>query len=59
MVFEAIVVVPLCCLWMYFLIRRAEGVRLLHWLLMVGLPGPVLKALCNRPIKVSGWEQLF
>lgn len=52
MVFEAIVVIPLCCLWMYFLIRRAEGVRLLHWLLMVGLPGPVLKALCNRPIKV-------
>lgn len=52
MIFEALVVIPLCILGVYFLIKKAEGVRLLHMLFMVALPSPVLRTLVSRPIKV-------
>ncbi len=54
MVMEAFIVIPLACLALWLLIRKAEGIRLLHWLLMVGLPGPVLRTLSTRPVKVRG-----
>ena len=53
MVFEAILLIPLCTLGIYWLFRRAEGVRLLRMMLMAALPGHVLRTLVTRPIKLQ------
>mmetsp|Transcript_27632 Transcript_27632/g.60501 ORF Transcript_27632/g.60501 Transcript_27632/m.60501 type:complete len:2143 (+) Transcript_27632:192-6620(+) len=53
MVIEALLMLPVCLLYQWYLIRDAEAVRRLHWLIMVGLPVPVLRALCSRPVKID------
>ena len=53
MVIETLVFVPLMIFWQWTLIRKAELVRTLHWMLMVTLPTPVLRTLSSKPAKVS------
>lgn len=53
MVMEAIVIIPLLCAWQWFLINRAERVRMVQWMLMVALPMPIIRTLCSRPAKVG------
>ncbi len=50
---ETLVVIPLLALWQWYLISRAERVRMVQWMLMAGLPVPVLRALTKRPPKIS------
>ncbi len=50
---ETLVVIPLLALWQWFLINRAERVRMVQWMLMAGLPVPVLRTLTMRPAKIS------
>ena len=53
LVLEALVLMPLFIFWQWYLIARAERTRLVSWMFMVGLPGPVLRALGSRPINIS------
>ncbi len=50
---ETLVVIPLLALWQWYLINRAERVRMVQWMLMAGLPVPVLRTLTMRPAKIS------
>ncbi len=50
---ETLVVIPLLALWQWYLISRAERVRMVQWMLMAGLPMPVLRALTMQPPKIS------
>ncbi|GAX73197.1 hypothetical protein CEUSTIGMA_g650.t1 [Chlamydomonas eustigma] len=53
LVIESIAVIPLLCAWQWYLISKAERVRLVQWMLMVALPTPVLHTLSSRPVKIA------
>ncbi len=50
---EALVVQVLCTVYQWLLVQRVEAARLVGILAMLGLPGPVLRQLATREVKVG------
>lgn len=53
MVLEALVFMPLFTLWQWYLLSKAERTRLVSWTFKLSLPGPALRTLGSRPIKLG------
>lgn len=54
---EALVVQLLCTGYQLWLVHGVEHARLVNMLLLLGLPGPVLRTLSSRPVQVG--QQCF
>ncbi len=52
-IFEVLIITPACIFWVWWLVVRAERIRLIHYGLMASVPMPQLTLLSTRPIKVS------
>jgi hypothetical protein len=49
---EALIITPACIAWMWWLVSRAEQVRLTHYGLMASVPLTSLTLMATRPVKV-------
>jgi len=52
LVVEVLVIQLACVLYQLWLVAGVERARMTHLLIMLGLPGPILRTLASRPVKI-------